>query len=87
MFASESLSLFLRAHWLALMSHPSCTWAVTHVGMFLPIACQLQPSPAFLGFLSVGLLDVLKLSCPTLATCQLGPSDGQSHPLGESFAT
>lgn len=81
-FASKSLSLFFKETLVAINDAP-----LTHMGIFLLIACQLQHSPAFLSFLLVGLLDVLKLSCPTLATHQLGPSDGQSHPLGESFAT
>lgn len=59
--------------------------AMIHLSIFLLMTCQLQCLPAFLGFLLVGLLDVLRLFCPTLATWQLVPTDGYSHPLGESF--
>ena len=53
--------------------------AMIHMSIFLLVTRQLQCLPAFLGFLLVGLLDVFRLFCPTLATCQLVPTDGYTH--------
>lgn len=51
MFALKSLSLFFKETLVAINGPP-----LTHMGIFLLIACQLQHSPAFLSFLLVGLL-------------------------------